>query len=143
MISLDSRSRAAIAIVFSGPDLALETANHVRRLHCSPPPPTVSCRAVARPSSKQSSATTGALGFDRRVRRGSLSYPSTEVAESDMIFRRRRPLQTPIAASGARCGRRARRERHALRRTSERARGTVGGRRSARDGRDCAAPVLA
>ena len=37
-ILLDSRSRAAVAIVFSGPDLALEPANRVRHSHCSAPP---------------------------------------------------------------------------------------------------------
>ena len=34
-ILLDSRSRAAVAIVFSEPDLALDPANCVRRSHCS------------------------------------------------------------------------------------------------------------
>ena len=137
-----SRSRAAVAIVFSGPDLALDPANRVRRSHCSPPS-TVSCRVLACPSSRHSSATNGALGSDRRVRRGSLSCPSTEVGECTVTCRQRRPLWTPVAASSARRGRRSRCGRPSLRRTSGRALGAIGERCSASDGRDCAAPVFA
>ena len=102
------------------------------------------CRCVlACPSSRHSSVTTGALSSDRWVRRGSLSYPSTEVGECAVTCRRRRPLWTPVAASSARRGRRLRRGRPSSRRTSGRALGAIRERRSASDGRDCAAPVLA
>ena len=55
---LDSRSCAAVAIVFSGPDLMLEIANCVRHSYCIPPPLDVLCRALVCLSSKQSFAMT-------------------------------------------------------------------------------------
>ena len=78
------------------------------------------------------------------MRRGSLSYPSTEVRECTRICRRRRPLWTPVATSGAlaadddcvaedicRGGRAGARV------------GRSGGDVRASDGRDCAAPMSA
>ena len=60
-----------------------------------------------------------------------------------MIQRRVRPLWTPVATSSTRRGRRLRHERLSLRRTSEGACRTAGGRHSTSDGRNCAALVSA
>ena len=134
-ILVDSGSRAAATIVFGGPDLALEPANRVRRSHCSAP----SDRFVPRPRSSFIQTVDRRV----RVRRGPFSYPCIEVGERPMIWRRRRPVLAPVATSSGRHGRRSCCERPSSRRTSWRACGAVGRRRSASDGHGCAALVSA
>ena len=70
-ILLNSRSRAAEAIVFSEPDLALDPASRVRRSRCSPPPQPFRAASLlilrrdTRPQRPEPSALIAGCGEDK------------------------------------------------------------------------------